>query len=114
MDNTQSNLISSYKLESEFLQNRVKHTRYKEKAKNKDGKVKEEWNDCGELGSGGFGVVYKQIQRATGNYRAVKTIHKRQASMLDSSMEVLVIAMLAKSIALASSFVKFLGWFEDP
>jgi len=96
MDKTQSELISRDKLETEFLQGCIKHTRYVEKEKNKDAKVKEEWSDCGQLGSGGFGVVYKQIQRATGNYRAVKTIHKKQAYTLDSSREVLVMGKLAK------------------
>ena len=96
MDKIQSDLISRYKLETEFFQGHIKHTRYVAKVKNKDEKVKEEWSDCGELGSGGFGVVYKQIQRATGNYRAVKTIQKKQASTLDASREILVMAKLAK------------------
>ena len=96
MDKIQSDLISRHKLETEFFQGHIKHTRYVEKAKNKDGKVKEEWSDCGDLGSGGFGAVCMQIQRATGNYRAVKMIHKGQASALDCSREVLVMAKLAK------------------
>ena len=96
MDRGKSDLISRYKLETEFLRGGVRHTGCVGGAKDKGGKVKEEWGDCGELGSGGFGVVYKQIQRATGNHRAVKAIPKRQVSTLDCAREVLVMAKLAK------------------
>lgn len=95
MDKTQSDLISRYKLETEFLQGGVRHTRYVEKAKDRYEKVTEEWSNCGELGEGGFGVVYLQIRRATGHYRAVKTISKRPAE-LDCYRELLVMAKLAK------------------
>lgn len=96
MDKGKSDWISRYKLETEFLQGSVRHTGCVGGAKDKGGKVKEEWGDCGELGSGGFGVVYRQIQKATGNYRAVKAIPKRQVSTLDCAREVLVMAKLAK------------------
>ena len=85
-----------YKLDTEFFQDYVRHTRYIGKEKNKDKKVKEGWSNCGELGRGGFGVVYKQIQKTTGRYRAVKTINKRLLLRLDYSRELLVMAKLAK------------------
>jgi len=58
--------------------------------------VKEDWRNCGELGRGGFGVVHKQVQETTSNYRAVKTIDKRLHSKIHYSREVLVMAILAK------------------
>lgn len=96
MDKSQSDLVKGYKLQTEFFHDHVRHTRYVEKAENRNRKVKEDWSNCGELGRGGFGVVYKQIQKATGHYRAVKAIDKRRASMLDCSRELLVMAKLAK------------------
>jgi len=96
MDKSQSDLVKGYKLQTEFFQDHVRHTRYVGKAENRNRKVKEDWSNCGELGRGGFGVVYKQIQKATGNYRAVKTIDKSLASTLDCSRELLVMAKLAK------------------
>ena len=100
MDNTQSDLIMWYHLETEFFQDHVRHTRYLEEARKRNKKVKEDWSNCGELGKGGFGVVHKQIQKATGRYRAVKMIDKRPPLRLDYSRELLVIAILAKVGAL--------------
>ena len=96
MDRAQSDLVAWYKLETEFFQDYVRHTRYVEKAKNRNEKVEEDWRDCEELGRGGFGIVHKQIQKATGHYRAVKTIDKRVSAELDYSRELLVMAILAK------------------
>ncbi|PUU79037.1 kinase-like domain-containing protein [Tuber borchii] len=107
MDKAQSDLVVWYKLETEFFQDHVTHTKYSRKAKNRNEKVKEDWSNCGELGRGGFGVVHKQIEKNTGRYRAIKTIDKR----LDYSRELLVMAILAKRPSL---FVEFQGWFEEP
>ena len=96
MDNTQSDLIMWYQLETEFFQDHVKHTRYLGEAKSRNKKVKEEWSNCGELGKGGFGVVHKQTQKTTGRCRAVKMIDKRPPLRLDYSRELLVMAILAK------------------
>ena len=96
MDKTQSDLIVWYKLETEFSQDRVRHTKYLGKAKNRNEKVKEDWSNCEELGRGGFGVVHKQIEKTTGHYRAVKTINKRLSITFDYSRELLVMAILAK------------------
>ncbi|CUS11460.1 unnamed protein product, partial [Tuber aestivum] len=103
-------LIERYKLEAELFPDHVSHARYMENAKNGDARVKEDWNNCGELGKGSFGVVHKQIQKTTGHYRAVKTIDKRLPN-LDYSRELLAMAILAKH---PSQFVEFLGWFEEP
>ncbi|KAG0133636.1 kinase-like domain-containing protein, partial [Tuber indicum] len=111
MDKPQSDLVVWYKLETEFFQDHVRHTRYLEKAKDRNGKVKEDWSNSGELGKGGFGVVHKQVQETTGRCRAVKTIDKRLPHRLDYSRELLVMAILAKYPSL---FVEFLGWFEEP
>ncbi|CUS12980.1 unnamed protein product, partial [Tuber aestivum] len=112
MDKTQSDLVVWYRMETEFFQDHVRHTRYVEKAKNRNRKVREDWSNCEELGEGGFGVVHKQIQKNTGHFRAVKTIDKRRLPRdLDYSRELLVMAILAKRPSL---FVEFLGWFEEP
>ena len=101
MSNVQSDLVEWYKLDTEFFQDHVRHTRYLGKAKNRNKKVKEEWSNCGELGKGGFGVVYKQTQKTTGRYRAVKTIDKKPPLRLDYSRELLVMAILAKVCGIA-------------
>ncbi|KAG0133633.1 kinase-like domain-containing protein [Tuber indicum] len=110
MDKPYSDLVVWYKLETEFFQDRVRHTRYLEKAKDRNRKVKEDWSNCGELGKGGFGVVNKQIQKLTGHCRAVKAIDKSLPHKFDYSRELLVMSILAKRPSL---FVEFLGWFED-
>ena len=96
MNKAQSDLVEWYKLETEFFQDHVRHTKYLGKAKNRNEKVKEDWSNCGELGRGGFGIVHKQIQKTTGHCRAVKTIDKRLPHKLDYSRELLVMAILAK------------------
>ena len=101
MDKAQSDLVEWYKLETEFFQDHVIHTKYLGKAKNRNEKVKEDWSNCGKLGRGGFGIVNKQIQKNTGHCRAVKTIDKRLPHKLDYSRELLVMAILAKVCALA-------------
>ncbi|PUU79029.1 kinase-like domain-containing protein [Tuber borchii] len=111
MDKAQSDLIEWYKLETKFFPDHVRHTRYLGEARNRNKREEEDWSNCGELGSGGFGVVYKQIRKTTGRYRAVKTIDKRPPLKLDYSRELLVMAILAKRPPL---FVEFLGWFEEP
>ena len=100
MDEAQSDLIVWYKLETEFFQDHVRHTKYVGKAKNRNGKVQEDWSNCGELGRGGFGVVHKQIEETTGRCRAVKTIGKRLYPKADYSRELLVMAILAKVCSL--------------
>jgi len=97
----QSDLVEWYKLDTEFFQDYVIHTRYVGKAKNRNKEVKEEWGNCGELGKGGSGVVHKQIEQTTGRYRAVKTIDKRPPIRLDHSRELIVMAKLAKVCVLA-------------
>ena len=108
MDNPQSDLIAWYKLETEFLADHVRHTKCLGRAKNRNEKVKEDWSNCEELGRGGFGVVYKQIEKATGNYRAIKMIDKRPYITLDYSRELLVMAILAKVCVLTLNRI-FLG-----
>ena len=97
MGAVQSDFLDWYKLETEFFQDRVRHTRYVEKGKNRYKRVKEDWRNCEELGTGGFGTVYKQVRGTTGRYRAVKAINKRRLPPnFDYSRELLVIAILAK------------------
>jgi len=96
MDRMQSDLVEWYKLETEFFHDHVRHTRYVGKARNRDEKVEEDWSDSGELGRGGFGIVQKQIEKATRHYRAVKAIDKRPSLGVDYSRELLVMAKLVK------------------
>ena len=105
IDKAQSDLIVWYKLETEFFQDRVRHTRYLGRAKNRNEKVKEDWSNCGELGRGGFGIVHKQIQKATGHCRAVKMIDKRPSIRFDYSRELLVMAILAKVLIPKRTFL---------
>jgi len=97
MNTVQSDLVEWCKLETEFFQGHVTNTRYVEKGKNRYKRVEEDWRNCEELGIGGFGAVYKQVQGATGRYRAVKVIDKRRLPPnFDYSRELLVMAILAK------------------
>ena len=96
MDKAQPDLVESYKLDTEFFPEHVIHTKYAEKANRRNMKVKEDWSNCGELGRGGSGVVYKQTQKSTGNYRAVKTIDKRLPLNREYSRELLIMAKLKK------------------
>ena len=96
MDRVQSDLVEWHKLETEFFQDHVRHTRYVRKARNRNEKVEKYWSDCGELGRGGFGIVHKQIEKATGHYRAVKAIDKRPSLGVDYSRELLVMAKLVR------------------
>jgi len=73
----QSDSVEWYKLETEFFQDHVRHTIYLEKEKNRYKGVKENWRNCGELDTGGFGAVNNQVRGTTGRYRAVKTADKR-------------------------------------
>jgi len=109
MDKTQSDLVVWYKLETEFFQHHVRHTKYIAKAKSRNEEVKEDWRNCGELGRGGFGVVHKQVQETTGHYRAVKTIDKRLHPKIHYSRELLVMAILAKVCVLTSEEIHSTG-----
>jgi len=109
MENTRSDLVVWYELETEFFQDHVRHTKYLAKAKNRNEKVKEDWSNCGELGRGGFGVVHKQVQETTGHYRAVKTIDKRLHPKIYYSRELLVMAILAKVRVLTSEGIHSAG-----
>jgi len=51
-------------METEFFQDHVRHTRYVERGGNVHNIVKDDWSNCGELGTGGFGVVNQCSQRA--------------------------------------------------
>jgi len=96
MDKVQSDLVEWYKLETDFFNDHVRHTRCTAQAKSRNQRVEEEWSNCGEIGRGGFGVVHKQVHGTTGRYRAVKAIDKRQHTEVHYSRELLVIAILAK------------------
>jgi len=97
MNTAQSDLVEWCKLETEFFQDHVRHTRYVEKGGNRYRKMNEDWSDCGELGTGGFGVVNKQVRGTTAHYRAVKTIDKRRLPHgVDYYRELLIMAILAK------------------
>ena len=59
--------------------------------------MEEDWRNCEELGTGGFGVVYKQAQGTTGRYGAVMVIDRRRLPPnFDCSRELLVKTILAK------------------
>ena len=92
----QYDLVQEYKLDTEFFQDHIRHIIYMGTAESDSGEVGEEWSNCGEIGRGGFSVVYKQIQKTTGQYRAVKTIDKRLPTKLDYSRELVLMARLTK------------------
>jgi len=97
----QSDLVERYRLDTEFFQDYVRHTRYMGEGENGNEEIEEYWSNCGELGKGGFSVVYKQIQKTTGQYRAVKAIDKGPPLRPDHSTELLAMAKLANVCVLA-------------
>jgi len=97
----QSDLVERYRLDTELFQDHVRHTRYLGEGENGNKEIEEYWSNCGELGKGGFSVVYKQIQKTTGQYRAIKAIDKGPPLGPDYSRELLVMAKLAKVCVLA-------------
>ena len=104
MDTVQSDLVEWYKLETEFFQDHVRHTKSVRKEQNWYVRKKENWCNCEELGAGALSVVYKQVRGTTSRYRAVKTIDKRRIPLnLDYSRELLVMALLAKVFLLVSN-----------
>ncbi|RPA99841.1 kinase-like protein [Choiromyces venosus 120613-1] len=105
MNDLQSDIVESYRLETEFDGNHVRHTRHSPGTRRR---VKEEWTVGEALGHGGFSVVHKHLQERTGQLRAVKTIEKSKYPFY--SREFLIMAILAKHRSL---FVEFLGWFEN-
>ena len=68
MDWARSDLLAWYKLETEFFSDHFRHTNYVREAKARNEKMREDWSNCGELGKGGSGVVYRQIEKNTGRY----------------------------------------------
>jgi len=58
--------------------------------------VEEDWSNYGELGTEGFGVAHKLMQKTIGHYRAVKTIDKRLHAEIHYSRELLVMDILVK------------------
>ncbi|PUU79018.1 kinase-like domain-containing protein [Tuber borchii] len=99
-----------HKVEAEFFPNHVGHTNCLREATNTYKEVEEHWSNCGELRSGGFGVIHRQMEETTRHYRALKTIHMRLLLKLNYSRELLMMAILAKNQSL---FVEFLGWYEE-
>ncbi|RPB00560.1 kinase-like protein, partial [Choiromyces venosus 120613-1] len=110
MNKDQPDLAESYRLETEFSPNHVRHTKHARGSSERSERV-EDWSQGEVLGYGAFGVVHKELESKTGRCRAVRMIDKRRLpAQFDYSRELLVIAILAKHKSL---FVKFLGWFED-
>ncbi|RPB00551.1 kinase-like protein [Choiromyces venosus 120613-1] len=109
METEKSDLVESYRLDTKFLSNGVRHTIYPENSRLRRKEV-EEWSNCEILGTGGFSVVQKQRKGSTGHCRAVKMIDKTELpAQLNYSRELSVMGVLAKH---RIYFVQFLGWFE--
>ena len=65
MNTDASYLVELYKPETEFFQDHVRHTRTVESARGGYKRVKEDWRNSEELGTGSFGIVYKQVEGVT-------------------------------------------------
>ena len=103
MDTPGSDLVEWYKLEAKIFKGGVRHKTYVKEGNNGHRMVEEDWDDCGELGHGAFGEVYKQVSRTTGNHRAIKrVVKKRLRSSLNYSRELLIMGILAKVCVLVS------------
>lgn len=76
-------------------------TNFLRETKDKHEEVEEEWGNCEEQERGGFGAVHRQMEKTTGCYRGVKTIHKRMPLKLDYYRKLFVIGILVKVCGLA-------------
>lgn len=67
-----------YKLETDFYKNEVVHTTYRSDLTLRVRKmvIKTRWCRDGELGTGAFGVVWREENQSTKELRAVKIIPK--------------------------------------
>lgn len=82
--------INRYKLNAIFNGDTVVHTTYKSDlgAKQRRVEVKTTWRREKELGSGAFGVVWREREEGSGELRAVKTVPRLQLNVRE--MEALV------------------------
>ncbi|KAI5843102.1 kinase-like domain-containing protein [Morchella snyderi] len=92
--------FDKYKLPTEFLDGRFKHTILASPSR------VETWERVERLGVGGFGTVHKERCCETGAVRAVKEIRKALAKSNE-------IGVLTKLSSYPQHFVQLVGWFED-
>lgn len=82
------------------------------------------WRTEHQLGSGPFGVVWRQREEESGQLRAVKIVSKLRLNVreLEPLMKLQDVRLHTTISSVATAygsqrpdlFVKFLGWFEDP
>lgn len=74
-----ASVVSRFKLATEFYPNTVVHTTQRTDLDLglRKGVLKTTWKRSRELGTGAFGVVWSEVNTASGDLRAVKIISKR-------------------------------------
>jgi hypothetical protein len=89
-------LLRHYKLDTEFLPDRVRHVTYPAESHRSRRKAVEEWNFERDLGSGGSSkTVRLEKQILTGQLRAVKVIEKQRVTInYDRALEALTVGGL--------------------
>lgn len=121
--------LDRYKLNSVFHGDGIViHTTYKSDLLGRQRRVelRTSWKREKELGSGAFGVVWREREQGSGQLRAVKIVSKiqlnvREVEALVELQDVSFSRNLFRGSQLTEGtsqhpdlFILFLGWFEDP
>jgi hypothetical protein len=103
LESSGSDLINHFKLDAEYFSDHILHTEYvSDPARGlRKVKVEKRWYRQGNIGHGGFGAVWLEVQREGGSIkaqRAVKEINKgrMKAVKIDYRTELLALAKLSK------------------
>jgi hypothetical protein len=108
-----SDLIDHFKLDAQYFSDHILHTEYvSDPARGlRKAKVEKRWYRQGNIGHGGFGAVWLEVQREGESikaHRAVKEIHKgrMKAVNIDYRTELLALAKLSKARSNSTSPIK--------
>lgn len=86
--------LDHYKLETEFHDNYVVHTTYEWELSAKRPQESSAWVGQKKIGSGGFGSVWLEKEKETGQLRAVKRLGRGTLESMNFSQELLALIRL--------------------
>jgi len=91
----------------------VNHKRLEESSEVKDREFSKLYKLGGELGKGGFGVVYAAVRRADKLQVAVKEVYKAKIIKKTSDGKIPLEVALMQQVADVPGVIKILDWFES-
>lgn len=86
--------LDHYKLETEFCDGSVVHTTYEWKFSTRELKESSIWECQRKIGSGGFGSVWLEKEKGTGQLRAVKRLDRGMLPEIGFTQELLALIRL--------------------